>query len=204
MKSEVRQPALRLKGFLGLVLSSLLKRTMWLAVLNLFFFGSILVGAILAQFPDVLIYELPLSGSPLDLSVSPLLLFLTIFLFNLVLSGFLLTTFSGLFFFAIPFGLILWRALLWGTLIAQSPSPQFFLALPTLVLEGEAYVIAAVAGVILGLSWLKPSWVYKEEKLSRRLALQGAIRECARLYFWVVLLLAVGAVVETATLLYMR
>jgi hypothetical protein len=131
------------------------------------------------------------------------LLALGIFLFNLVVSGFLLTTLSGLVFFGLPLLVLVWRALLWGVMIAQLPSPQFFVALPTLILEGEAYVIAAVAGALLGLSWLKPAWVNRGEKLTRRLALQAAWIECAKLYFWVVLLLIVGAVIEAVTLAYL-
>lgn len=175
-----------------------------MASLNLLYFGSILVGALLAQVSYLIIYELPLSDNLLlGLMDNAFLLALGIFLFNLVISGFLLTTFSGLAFFGLPLLVLVWRALLWGALIALLPSPQFFVALPTFVLEGEAYVIGAVAGVILGLSWLKPTWATKGEKLTRWLALRAALAECVHMYFWVVLLLIVGAVIEAVTLVYL-
>ncbi len=195
---------LRFGSFLESGLTTLLRRSKLIASLNLLYFGSILVGALLAQISYVAVYELPLSDNFfLSLMDNASLLALGIFFFNLVISGFLLTTFSGLVFFGLPLLVLGWRALLWGALIAQLPSPQFFVTIPTFILEGEAYVIAAVAGMLLGLSWLKPMWVNREEKLTRRLALRAAWIECANLYFWVVLLLIVGAVIEAITLVYL-
>lgn len=192
----------RLKAFFELCVLVLVRRGSLFLVVNVLYFGFILVGALLAQVPGfVVVYELPTSTSVLDLSVHPLLLVAEIFLFNLVVSGLLLITLSGLMFFVLSFGVVLWRALLWGMLIAQLPSPQFFVVLPTFVLEGEAYVIAAVAGIVLGLSWLKPEWVFKGERLSRRQALSATFKEFIRLYVWVIFFLFVSAVVETVTLL---
>ncbi len=181
-----------------------LRRGKLFASLNLLFFGSVLVGALLAQNPYLAVYELPLSDSFfLSLMDNAFLLAVGIFFFNLVVSGFLLTTLSGLAFFGLPLLVLVWRALLWGVLIARLPSPQFFVALPTFILEGEAYVIAATAGVLLGLSWLKPTWVNRGEKSTRRMALRATWIECVQLYLWIVLFLIVGAVVEAFTLVYL-
>ena len=77
----------------------------------------------------------------------------------------------------------------------------FLAALPTLALEGEGYVLAALAGVNLGLAWLKPKWAYRGEDLSRSEAVNKALKECARIYVFVAVFLFVAAVVETITLI---
>jgi len=85
-------------------------------------------------------------------------------------------------------------------MLSRSTAGAFLAAVPTLMFEGAAYVLASVAGIVLGLSWLKPRWVCAEEGLGRLEALKKAFRECLWLYVWVALLLAVAAVVEVATL----
>ena len=191
------------KAFVGFHWDFLSRRNTLLVVLNLLYFGSILVGGLLAQIPGFVVYELPLNESSFFYTVDNVfLLVVTIFFFDLVVSGFFLTTLSGLVLFVLPFGVVLWRALLWGTMITQLSSPRFFAALPTFVLEGEAYVIAALVGVTLGLSWLKPAWAYRGEKISRREAFRRALREGVRLYVLVAGLLFVAAIVEAVTLVY--
>lgn len=190
------------KAFVESCMLSLSGRSSLFLAMNMLYFGFILVGALLAQISSVVVYEWPMSESVLDVAADPLFLAAGIFLSNLVVSGLFLTTFSGLVFFVLPFGVVLWRALVWGTLIVQLPSPQFFAAIPTFVLEGEGYVIAAVAGIILGLSWLKRDWVFRGENVSRRQALTAAFKECLRLYVWVTIFLLMGAIVETVTLIY--
>jgi hypothetical protein len=74
--------------------------------------------------------------------------------------------------------------------------------LPTILLEGEGYVSAGATGVILGLSWLRPSWI-GQEGISRRESLKRAMKECAYLYVLVALLLLAAALVETLTLYIM-
>ena len=192
----------RVRDFFAYRAGLLIRRGFLFLVLNALYFGFIFIGALLSQIPSIAVYELPLGGTVFDVNVNPLLLLVEIFLFNLFASGLLVTTFPGLVLFVLPIGVVLWRALLWGTLIAQLPSPHFFAALPTFILEGEAYVIAAVAGITLGLSWLKPRWAYKDENLSRSEALRKAVRECAGLYVLVAVLLLIAAIVETATIAY--
>jgi len=182
---------------------SLSRRSLLLAIVNLSYFWSVLIGAFVAQIHSLTLYELPLAQNVFaGFSENPFLLMAVIFLFNLAVSGFSVTTFPGLGFFVLSFLVVLWRALLWGVLLAQLPTPQFLWVIPTLVLEGEAYVIAAVAGIILGLSWVKPDWAFRGQNLSRKQAFTNAIIECGRFYVWVVVLLLLGAAVETVTVVY--
>jgi len=88
-------------------------------------------------------------------------------------------------------------------LLNRLSTPVFLSALPTLILEGEGYVLASLIGIVLGMSWLKPRWAYRGEELSRSEAVKRAFGDCARVYAWVAILLLAGAVVETATLFLM-
>jgi len=72
--------------------------------------------------------------------------------------------------------------------------------MPTLVIEGEGHTLAALAGINLGLSWLKPKWAYKGEGLSRSEAVRRALKDCMYTYVLVAILLFVAAVVEAATI----
>ena len=125
--------------------------------------------------------------------------FLNIFVSNLIVSGFLLLTVSGLLFFVAPFCILAYRAALWGVLLNGLSTPAFLAALPTILLEGEGYVFAGGAGIILGMSWLRPSWI-GQEGISRLESLKRTIRECTCFYVLVALLLLAAAFVETLTL----
>jgi len=133
-------------------------------------------------------------------SQQPWLLFISVFVWNLVVSGFVLLSLSGLVFFVLPVGLLLVRAWLWGVLLTGLPTSSFLVALPTLILEGEGYVLAGLAGMYLGLSWLSPKRAYGDDGLSRMESLKKAFGECVRIYILVVLFLLAAAVVETLTL----
>jgi hypothetical protein len=125
-----------------------------------------------------------------------------IFFFNLVLSSFVVVTLPGIVFFPLSVAALAFRALLWGAIVSVVPAWLFLAALPTLILEGEAYVFAAVAGTLMGMSWVKPSWTFRREtQLSRWKAFRLSLGEGMQLYFWVVLLLIASAIVETATIL---
>jgi hypothetical protein len=119
-----------------------------------FFAQAGLFGVSFCPFGDVS----PLRGS------DPFLLFGVILVSNLILSGFVFLTLSGLIFFALSPILLSFRALLLGVLLNGLSTSSFIVALPTIVLEGEGYVFAALGGVILGLSWLRPKWVYNGEE----------------------------------------
>jgi len=172
------------------------------AVMNILYFSSIFIAVLLAHFLfQPALYEVGVVEVPEVLvGVDWPLMIVGIFLFNLVLSGFLVVTLPGLVFFPLSAAALVYRAFLWGLLLCQLPTPLFLAVLPTLMLEGEAYVFAAVAGVVLGLSWLRPGWAY-EAGLSRSEALKRALREGGRLYIVVAIVLLVAAIIETATIM---
>lgn len=190
------------KGFLKKCLAVFEGRVAFFAVFNVLFFGAVFVSALTSSFMFV--------PPPLEEGTAPfhrdlfggglVLTFLGIFVSNLVLSAFLVLTLPGLFFFGLSLALLLYRAAVWGFLLAFTPTHQFVAALPTVILEGEAYVMAAVAGAVLGLSWLKPKWIFKGQDLPRREALIRAFKECFHFYVLVASILFVATIIETVTL----
>ena len=129
------------------------------------------------------------------------LMVLAIFSSNLVLSALLFVTLPGFVFFPFSACVLAYRAFLWGLLIAPLPKWAFLAALPTVTLEGEAYVLAAAAGTTVGLSWFKPKWAHASEASSRGAALRQAFKDCGKMYLFIILLLIGAAAVETATVL---
>lgn len=178
------------------------RRFSFLVVLNWLFFSVMVAGVLLREAGVVLVYTWPFGDIFPAETDNALVVFGVIFLFNLVLSGFVLVTLTGLAFFGLPLFLLCFRAFWWGVLLNGLSTPAFLFALPTLVLEGEGYVFAALAGVNLGLSWLKPEWTYEGKVLSRSGAVKQAFRDCVHIYFFVALLLLAAAVVETVTLVF--
>lgn len=192
-----------MSSFLREVFSVVSKRGWWLVILNWLFFGFVVVGSLLGGLVSFgQFYLLPASEVSPFSQTSPFLLFGFIFVFNLVFSGFAFVTLTGLVFFAFSPILLSFRGFLWGVLFASSSTSRFFAILPTLILEGEGYVFAALAGLLLGLSWLKPEFVYRGESLSRSQALMRALKDSVYIYVLVALLLLVAAIVETLTLTY--
>lgn len=184
-------------------LFSLVWRKGWvLVILNWLFFCFMVVGGLLGQAGVVQLYTWPF-GEIFHIEVGNALLMVgVIFLFNLVLSGFVLVTLTGLGFFGLSLFFLCFRAFLWGALLNGLSTPMFLAVLPTLILEGEGYVLAALAGVNLGLSWLKPKWAYRGEDLFRLEAVKRTLKDCARIYVFVAAFLLFGAVVETITLIF--
>lgn len=189
------------KTFFNSCLNALSRKGLTLAALNTLYFGTIFISVLLTQlwFPTPLEQPLEFPGFLITNWGLPLTA-LTIFTFNLIVSAFLLTTLTGLAFFALPLAILVWRAAIWGALLNGLPTPLFLAALPTMVLEGEGYVVASLAGIILGLSWLKPSWAYKNKNLSRLDALKNALKDCLYLYVSVAVLLTAAAIVEAFTI----
>lgn len=194
---------LSIADFLKELFSLVWKRSLLLAVLNLVYFCSILIGALLMQFLFWQRLVWPFGEYPSSVEDDPLVLFVDIFVSNLVLSAFVMVTLVGLAFFVLPFAVVCFRAVVWGMLIQQLPTVQFLAAFPTSVLEGVGYVLAAVAGMILGLSWLKPNWAFTNEELRRVEDLRKAWKECIMLYALVFVFLFVAAIVEVVTLVYL-
>lgn len=197
-------------GFLKDCLGIVSGRALLLVLLNWLFFCSIIVGALLGRYGHGGFASWPIGKAEFAGSVDLPLLVVEIFALNLVASAFIVITLPGLVFFALPAVLLALRGLLWGLLFGGVSISTFLLALPTLVLEGEAYVFAAFAGVSLGLSWLKPSLLYPGErlltgeKLPRRVAAALAFRDCFKVYVFVVGLLLVAAVAEAVAIVLLR
>ena len=180
------------------------RRSLLFVLMNTLFFGSILIGALLAQGQYLPFYVLRMDERifPPEFS-DPLFMVVYIFFSNIIVSAFLLVTLTGLLFFAFPVVVLVDRAAVWGALLNLLPTPLFFAAFLTITLEGMGYVLASVAGINLGLSWLKPDWTYKGEQFSRMKALRKALRECIYIYVLVVVLLLAAAIVETVTIAYL-
>ncbi len=186
---------------LSSLLSLLSSRVKLVVFMNLFFFGGVFVTALMLGFllPPQL-YEGPPAQFSATVSGSLILTVLSIFVFNLIVSAFVIITLPGFVLFPLSAAFLVYRAFIWGVLIYESPNWVFLIALPTLVLEGEGYVFAAVAGTLVGISWIKPKWVCKAESVSRAESLKKALRECAWAYVFVMMFLFIAAIVETAAL----
>lgn len=174
-----------------------------LALMNLMFFG----GVFLASFGIGFVFG-PVLSPPWSLPSAQSLfgnnfyvMMMGIFLLNLVISAFVLVTLSGLVFFPLSAAMLGIRAFLWGLVIYASPADSLLWALPTLVIEGEAYVLAGAAGTIAGVSWLIPKWLHRKENVTREESFSAAVEEIVPMYVLVTLLLFVGAILETATIL---
>jgi hypothetical protein len=173
-----------------------------LAFMCLLFFCSVFTVASASEFLLPFKPYLGLSGSfPVALFLDNLpLAVMSIFLFNLVVSAFLVISVPGFLFFPSSSGLIFFRGLLWGLLLYSQRTWVVLVVMPTLVLEGTGYALASVAGTIVGASWLKTKWVYGQENLTRSEALEKALKECLTLYVFVAMILFIAAAIETATL----
>lgn len=189
------------RAFLGWCASYLLERGFVFMFMNAVYFGGILVGALWSEFfyiPEPYMGE-PMGVNGFFLGFDLPSMILSIFLLNFFLSSFVFVTLPGLVFFPFPVVVLVARAVFWGFMLNRLPTPLFFAAFPTLILEGEAYVLAGVGGFGLGLSWLKPKWANRKEDLSRLESLKKAFEDCVRIYILVAVLLFVAAVVETVT-----
>jgi hypothetical protein len=200
MKPCVRRLCLNL-DFVRSCLAVASRRVKLLAFLNSLFFGCVLATMFVAQLllPPALFQGWPLMF-PWALWNSWFLVFLVIFSFNLLVGAFIMVTLPGMLCFPLSVGFLAYRAALWGLLFYAVPSWLFFVALPLVVLEGEAYVVAAAGGFVVGLSWVRPRMLYGDQALARSAGLRRGLRECLRLYLFVVVLLLVAVAVETIAL----
>jgi len=184
---------------------TLLKRGSLLTLINTIYFGSIFISALLMQlwFPPMLREESIEFPHFMFTDWGLPTLVLSIFLFNLLVSGFILTTLTGLVFFALPLAILVLRATVWSALLNTLSTQALLLALPTIIFEGEGYVLTATAGVILGLSWLKPPLIYGNEPLSRSEALKKALKEATHIFAWATIILFTAALIEGFTITYL-
>ena len=181
-------------------------RWKFFAVFNLLFFSCVLVTVSAAEimfWPPPLESETKLSV-PTTFSDDWFTILSYIFFFNLAMNSFAFVTLPGIAFFPLSAGFLGFRAVLWGLLLHALPGWSFAALLPIIVLEGEAYVFAAVAGTVAGVSWLKPSWMFPADTaiLFREDAFKKVLRESLRVYVFVAVLLFLAAVVETVEILW--
>jgi hypothetical protein len=172
-----------------------------LSALNAVFFSVALGVGLIAGFvlaPSVY-YGQPVYVFPQFLYGSVLLMFLFIFCFNLAIGAFAVVTLPGFLFFPLSAALLTFRAVLWGLILSPLPQGLFLVALPTLVLEGEAYVLAAAVGTTVGYSWLT-----RPKDLTRSKAFTDTFKRDVSAYVFVILLLLTAAAVESATIMLLQ
>jgi hypothetical protein len=104
-------------------------------------------------------------------------------------------------FAAIPLGA--YRALLWGLLMAPTTTELALVMIPhslTLVLEGQAYVLAVFAAYLHGMAFLRPHTV---GLASHREGYLAGLKMTGRVYVLVILVLAAAAVYEAVEVVAM-
>ena len=124
---------------------------------------------------------------------------LMIFVINSIFGTFLLITLPNI----ICLGTLtfIFRPLLWGIIYAPiNPQETILLvsAIPTMIIEGLAYIIAFVASIDLFLAILNP---VKLDEDSRFKALKKAALYNLKSYVLVLMVLFIAAIVETVTIL---
>lgn len=179
-------------------LSSFSSELKLISFLNMLFFGTAFVTAVTASS----FLTAPLASGarvltfPGFVSDNSLLLFLFIFAFNVTVAAFAILTLPGFVFFPLSVVALAYRGVLWGLLFYSLSSTTFLVLLPVVVLEGEAYVLASMAGTLTGFSWINP-----RTGLGRRAAFEKALRECMKTYLSVAVLLFASAAVETVAIM---
>jgi len=186
-------------GFLRSSILMVSERLKLLALLNVLFFGCILVSGFVASiFVSPIVNPQILEPVLLNgLGDNWLLVFLWIFAFNLSVGAFMVVTLPGMALFPLSVVPLLFRAFLWGLIVYAIPVESFLSAFVVLLLEGEAYVFAAAGGITTGVSWVKPRWIHVDVADSRRRAFTTGLHNCLKFYVFVVLLLFLGALAET-------
>jgi hypothetical protein len=125
--------------------------------------------------------------------------FLNIFLHNFALAV-LIATLPGIVFFPLSIGSLIYTGISNGIAAYPLTGWQFVVTLPTLVLEGEGLVVAALAGTVLGVSWLAPSWLFTEEQLSKTDTFKRTCKNCLKICLLAVAIFLIAAIVETTTM----
>jgi uncharacterized membrane protein SpoIIM required for sporulation len=151
----------------------------------------------LAELRDMAFIK-PLTGPLAD--NLPLKILYTFF-FNLIFGAFVSTTLTGVFLFFLPYVIAVWRGFIIGVLFHGIDSSSAHLVFyGTFILEFGAYTFSSVAGTDMGLSVLFPG---RKGAESRREALMRAWLDAKKLYLFVIVLLAVGAIWEMSLLHYL-
>lgn len=174
-----------------------------LVIMNLIFFDGVFLSVFMFEW----LFPYPLYlGSPQPIPLDsiggnlPLLIF-SIFFSNMVLSSFIFVTLPGFAFFPLSSAFLAYRAYIWGFLLSRLPTWLLLIAMPTIIFEGLGYCFAALAGTIVGLSWIKPQWVYGGGSLNRIESVKKALKECLASYFFVTIFQFLAAIIEATTLM---
>lgn len=133
---------------------------------------------------------------------NPLLAIVYTFLVNFLYGTMVTIALPGTLFFVLAPAQAFLRACWWGAYFAPITSVLASVltwSLPTMILEGLGYILAVVPSTYLGLSWLSPKTVFREEGLTRKEAFKRELVNSARAYAWVALVLLIAAVVEVTT-----
>jgi len=184
-------------------------------ILNLVYFGLVLLGAIYSSLNPSLVQWLKegtaqalTNGGPLvmvaDAYISGNFLTAVVltFIVNLILGAILYITLPSM---VVPFfGLLMgsFRAVLWGVLVL-SIIPYEAYSVPAwlnMLVEGEAYILAMLAAYIQGKAFIWPESVGAANRK------QGYARGLAatwKLYILIVLVLAVAAIWEAFAVIYL-
>lgn len=143
-------------------------------------------------------YLKPLTGALAD---NLALKILYTFFFNLVFGAFFSTTLTGLVFF-LPYVIAVWRSFIIGILVfgLNASTSAMIVFYGTFILEFGAYCISSAAGTDLGLSIISPG---RKGKATRGEAVRESMRDMAKLYRLVVIILFVSAVWEISWLHYL-
>jgi hypothetical protein len=125
------------------------------------------------------------------------------FLVNLLAGSLLYITLPSLVlpFVGVPLGA--YRALLWGLLLAPTTTELALVMIPhsvTLVLEGQAYVLAMFAAYLQGMAFLRPHTMGLG---SHREGYVAGLRMTARVYVLLIMALAAAALYEAIEVIAM-
>lgn len=126
---------------------------------------------------------------------------LTIFVFNSILGSFLAITLLNL--IGIGTLVFIYRPIMWGLIYAPTSSGAAMLliaVIPTLILEGVAYIIAFAASLDFVLAIAKPKSLGEENRFK---AWKKAWAYNLKSYVLVLIMLFVAAVVESITLVFL-
>mgnify|MGYP000226888404 CR=1 FL=1 len=189
-------------------LSYMVKRD-WrkIVICNILYFGAFAASSVFVGLYAMELHEelMKILGAALErdpllstaarayFSRRPLEAFLVTLAVNTLLGALVTVTLSGAFFMTVPSAL--YRAILWGVMLPVTVE-KYYIALPTLLLEGEGYVLAMVPGLNLSLAVLRPERYDAETRLR---ALRNALREALTYYVLITTVLAVAAIVEVIT-----
>ncbi|MFH1486297.1 MAG: stage II sporulation protein M [Chloroflexota bacterium] len=183
-------------------------------VLNVGYYGLVVCGMIYVTFNPALQQSL-IDAVGAAFAKGPLSEVVRAYTGGQVLSAMFMTfvvnlTMGSLFYITLPSlmvpfsGLLLgaYRAILWGLLLSPA-SPELRLAMIphslTLLLEGQAYILAIFAAYVHGRAFLWPHTVGEATRWQGYLA---GVRRMTRLYLLVVIMLAVAAIYEALEVIF--